>query len=184
MATSNLALIASIRFQLNQLSSANGHHAFEHLARHLARARVTARPWARSPGIYLGWVTRVGCLTQSPALALTPDELALRIKAADEDARTADRKLVAEAVDGLQRATEALSGWTVQARTVDLQERRLLQVGAIAGAVGLALGLLLPLAVMRSTPHIRPSPEQTALRPPTRSTGAGAASAGYERLMG
>jgi hypothetical protein len=33
-------LEAQIRFQLSQLSSNNAHHEFEHLARHLARARV------------------------------------------------------------------------------------------------------------------------------------------------
>lgn len=40
MATSNAALFASIRLQLNELSSANCHHAFEQLAQHLARVRV------------------------------------------------------------------------------------------------------------------------------------------------
>jgi Family of unknown function (DUF6118) len=105
---------------------------------------------------------RVGWLTQRPALALTPDELALRIKAAGEDARSADRKLVAEAMDGLQRATEALSGWTVQARTADLQERRLLQVGAIAGGLSLALGFILPLVVVRTAPESWNWPERAA----------------------
>jgi hypothetical protein len=113
---------------------------------------------------------RVGWLTQRPALALTPDELALRIKAAGEDARTADLKLITEALGGLYRATDALSGWTVQARTADLQERRLLQVGAIAGAVGLALGLLIPLAISGNAPHNQPPHARASfVRRPTGS---------------
>lgn len=35
------AAAAQIRFSLEQLSSKNGHHDFEHLCRHLARARIT-----------------------------------------------------------------------------------------------------------------------------------------------
>ncbi len=101
--------------------------------------------------------TRVGWLTQRPALALTPDEMAQRIKAAGEDARTTDRKLIMQALDGFQRATDALSGWTVQARTADLQARRLLQIGAITGAIGLAVGLILPAAIMGNLSHHRAS---------------------------
>jgi hypothetical protein len=40
MADSPLALLGVIRFHLSQLTAANGHHEFEHLARHLARARI------------------------------------------------------------------------------------------------------------------------------------------------
>lgn len=40
MGESPATLAATIRFHLNQLSAGNGHHEFEHLARHLCRARV------------------------------------------------------------------------------------------------------------------------------------------------
>jgi ElaB/YqjD/DUF883 family membrane-anchored ribosome-binding protein len=106
---------------------------------------------------------RVGWLTQRPALALTPDEMAVLIKAAGEDVRSADRKLIAQALDGLQRATEALCTWARQARTADLQKRRLLQVGAIAGAVGLVLGLLLPLAISRNAPRNQTPHDQASV---------------------
>lgn len=39
---STLELTSYIRFQLSQLGSRNGHHEFEHLARYLARARVSS----------------------------------------------------------------------------------------------------------------------------------------------
>ena len=40
MGKTPLQLTAEIRFQLSELSAKNGHHEFEHLARHLARARL------------------------------------------------------------------------------------------------------------------------------------------------
>jgi hypothetical protein len=101
-------------------------------------------------------------MAERPALALTADELAQRIKAAGGDARTADRRLITEAVDGLQRANHDLSGWTVQARTTELQERRLLQVGAVAGGLSLVLGLVLPLAVVQAAPEGWHWPERAA----------------------
>jgi hypothetical protein len=86
----------------------------------------------------------VAWVVQRPALAITPEGMAQAIKTAGDSARSLDHKAITVAVDGLQRVANELSGWTLQARTAELQARRLLQVGAIAGALGLALGLLLP----------------------------------------
>ncbi|MGC1302356.1 MAG: DUF6118 family protein [Caulobacteraceae bacterium] len=86
-------------------------------------------------------------LTQRPALAMTPAEIAQAIKVAGESARTADHKLIIDAKDELERATREFSSWTLQARTAELQGRRLWQLGAFAGAVGLAVGVLLQTAI-------------------------------------
>ena len=104
----------------------------------------------------------VAWMAERPAFALTAEDLAQSIRAAGEDTRTADRRLIAEAVSGLQKAKDDLSGWTVQARTANLQERRLLQVGAIAGGLSLILGLVLPLAIVRTAPQGWAWPERTA----------------------
>jgi hypothetical protein len=105
---------------------------------------------------------KVAWVAQRPALAMTPEEMAQAIKTAGDGARTLDRKLITEGVNGLQRATNELSGWTLQARTAELQEQRLLQVAAIAGASGLALGLLLPLAISGNRPPSRPPHEHAS----------------------
>jgi hypothetical protein len=43
MSTSRLGVVSFIRFQLGELRAKNGHHDFEHLCRHLARATICAR---------------------------------------------------------------------------------------------------------------------------------------------
>jgi hypothetical protein len=101
-------------------------------------------------------------LTQRPALTMTPDETAQAIKVAGDSARTADRKLTTDALSGLQLAVNDLSNWTVQARTAELQERRLLQVSATAGGLSLVLGLILPPAVVRAAPDGWDLPERAA----------------------
>jgi hypothetical protein len=92
-------------------------------------------------------------LVQRPAMALTPAELAKSIEAAGESARKADHGLIVEARNGLNSARDAFSGWTAQARTADLQKRRLLQVAALAGAASFAFGLGLPLKVIQAAPQ-------------------------------
>jgi hypothetical protein len=101
---------------------------------------------------------KVAWMAQRPALALSPSELAQAIKVAGEDVRAADRKLVLEGLGGLKGATEDIRELTVRARSAELQRRRLLQVGSIAGALGLLLGLLLPLAVSWNIHLSRPIP--------------------------
>ena len=95
----------------------------------------------------------VAWLVQRPAMSLTPDDLAKSIQAAGESARKADHGLIIEARNGLNSARDAFSSWTAQARTADLQKKRLLQVAAIAGAVSFAVGLGLPLKVIRAAPQ-------------------------------
>jgi hypothetical protein len=98
-------------------------------------------------------VKSVAWLVQQPAMGLTPDKLAKDIQAAGESARKADHGLIIEARSGLNSARDAFSIWTAQARTADLQKKRLMQVAAIAGAVSFALGLGLPLKVIRAAPQ-------------------------------
>lgn len=43
MKTGRLGVVSFIRFQLGQLRAKNGHHEFEHLCRHFARATICAR---------------------------------------------------------------------------------------------------------------------------------------------
>ncbi len=43
MTTNRIGVVSFVRFQLAQLRSKNGHHDFEHVCRHLARATICPR---------------------------------------------------------------------------------------------------------------------------------------------
>jgi hypothetical protein len=105
---------------------------------------------------------KIGWLGKRAALTLTPEEIAAQIKAASAAARAADHSLIIQTVDGLRQGTSAIGGWIDQARAADQQNRRLLQAGGIAGIVGLLLGLVLPMAALRTAPSAWAWPERGA----------------------
>lgn len=86
----------------------------------------------------------MGRLAERGALSLTPEDVAREIRIAQGHARREATEITRDAVGHLSAAAGELGRWIEQARTADLQNRRLLQVGVAAllfgGAVGWALG--------------------------------------------
>lgn len=109
-------------------------------------------------------VGRIGKLTTSPALAITPAEMARQITAAGDEARRQDRAALHQARDSLQRAADDLRGWIDTARLTSLQNWRLLQA-ALAGLIGGAvLGASFPAIVAQAAPGAWAWPEKRAAR--------------------
>jgi len=97
-------------------------------------------------------VARMGKLATSPALLLTPAEVARQITAASDDARRQDRAMLHQAQEMLQRAAGDLKGWVDTARLASVQNWRLLQA-ALAGVIGGAvLGASFPIIVAQAAP--------------------------------
>lgn len=86
----------------------------------------------------------MGRLAERGALSLTPEDVAREIRAAQGHARREAAEVMQDAVRHLSGAARELGWWVEQARTADLQNRRLLQVGGAAllfgGVVGWFLG--------------------------------------------
>lgn len=109
-------------------------------------------------------IARMGKLAASPALTVTPAEIAQRIAAAGDEARRQDRATLHQAQDILQRAAIDLNDWIESARLANVQNWRLLQA-ALAGLVGGAiLGVSLPAILTRAAPESWAWPEKRAAR--------------------
>lgn len=107
-------------------------------------------------------VGRMGKLAASPALAVTPAEIARQITAAGDEARRQDRATLHQAQEMLQRATGDLRGWVDTARLASVQNWRLLQA-ALAGLIGGAvLGASFPVIVTQAAPERWAWPERRA----------------------
>lgn len=85
----------------------------------------------------------MGRLAERGALSLTPKDVAGEIRIAQGHARREATEAMQDAVRHLAAAARELGRWVEQARTADLQNRRLLQVGVAAllfgGVIGWAL---------------------------------------------
>ncbi len=109
-------------------------------------------------------VGRIGKLATSPALAVTPGEIARQITAAGDEARRQDRATLHQAQEMLQRAAGDLRGWVDTARLASVQNWRLLQA-VLAGVVGGAvLGASFPVIVAQAAPEQWAWPERRAAR--------------------
>lgn len=105
---------------------------------------------------------RLGKVMASPALALSPAEMARQIAAAGDEARRQDRAVLQQALDGLRRAIGDLDGWIDRARLASAQNWRLLQAALAGFLVGAVLGALLPGVVARAAPQSWAWPEKMA----------------------
>jgi len=107
-------------------------------------------------------VARVGKLASSPALVLTPAEIARQVTMAGDETRRQDRAALHQAQEMLQRAAGDLGGWIDTARLASVQNWRLLQA-AMAGLVGGAvLGVSFPIIVTQAAPEQWAWPEKRA----------------------
>lgn len=82
----------------------------------------------------------MGRLAERGALSLTPEDVAREIRIAQAHARREATEVMQDAVRHLSASARELGRWVEQARTAELQNRRLLQVGIAAGITGLVAG--------------------------------------------
>jgi hypothetical protein len=106
----------------------------------------------------------VKALRQSPALQITPQEIAARIAAAGEQARAEDRTTIARARETLDRAADNLKKLAVDVATAE-EQRLYLFFAAVAGAIaGVLFWSLLFDAIARALPQNWRIPEIMATR--------------------
>jgi hypothetical protein len=106
----------------------------------------------------------VKAMRQSPALHLTPDEMAARIAAAGEQARAEDGRSIMQARETLDSAAESLKKLGVDVATAGEQRLHLL-LAAIAGALaGVLLWSFLLDDIVRALPQDWRIPESMATR--------------------
>lgn len=109
-------------------------------------------------------VGRMGKLATSPALAVTPGEIAQQITAAGDEARRQDRAMLHQAQEMLQRAAGDLRGWVDTARLASVQNWRLLQAALAGVGGGAVLGASFPVIVTQAAPEQWAWPERRAAR--------------------
>ena len=103
-------------------------------------------------------------IARSPALAMTPEQIAQRIAAAGNAARREDQAALATARKGLEDVTRQLHAYVVSGRTGD-EQNRWLAWSAISGAIiGILAWTLLAGPILRATPDSWRWPESMAAR--------------------
>ena len=107
---------------------------------------------------------RVDLLAKSPALAMTPAQIAGQIAAAGSEARRGDAQLVAEARKGLDQAARQLAGMAATVRRADDQKRWLIWTGVGGAAIGMALWATLAGPIARAVPASWHWPARMAAR--------------------
>ncbi|OYX16721.1 MAG: hypothetical protein B7Z07_02185 [Sphingomonadales bacterium 32-67-7] len=117
---------------------------------------------ARTEKILVALAQRIDLIAKSPALAMTPEQMAGQIASAATAARREDARLVAEARSALDEATREIGNRLASARRGDEQNRWLY----LFGGGGVLLGLVLYAAfagwLARATPDIWRWPERMA----------------------
>ena len=107
-------------------------------------------------------VARVAKLASSPALSLSPAQMAREITQAGEAGRLQDRATLNQARDTLADVARDLRGWIDTARLADLQNLRLVQAAAAGLVVGALLSATLPAVVAQAAPEGWAWPEKRA----------------------
>lgn len=103
-------------------------------------------------------------MARSPALAMTPEQMAQRIAAAGNVVRREDQAALATARNGLEDVTRQLHAYVVSGRTGNEQNRWLVW-SAIGGAIiGIISWALLAGPILRATPDSWRWPENMAAR--------------------
>lgn len=95
---------------------------------------------ARTETVLAVLAQRIETVVKSPALTLTPNQMAEQIAGAASMARREDQRLVSEARTALDQATRALHGVVASARTGDEQNWWLLWTGLGAAILGCYYG--------------------------------------------
>lgn len=116
-------------------------------------------------------VGRLATMATSPALAMSPAEMARRIAASDE-ARRLDHAAVHQAQEALLRSARDLDGWIDRARLASLQNWRLVQVGGVGVVCGAVLYAGVSTVIVNAAPPHWAWPEKRAARVLRRDMGA------------
>jgi len=105
-----------------------------------------------------------GVIARSPALAMTPEQMAQRIAAAGNAARREDQAALANARKGLEDMTRQLHGYVVSGRTGDQQNRWLAWTSIGGVIVGIILLAAFAGPILQATPDSWQWPERMAAR--------------------
>jgi hypothetical protein len=148
----------------------------------MAAERAEAPDYSETLGMIAARVEAIrktvkGILEQ-PALGLTPEVMAARIRAAADQVRQADRAALTEAQKRLEQAAGQVREAAGTVLAVQGQRRRLAVAGLGGALAGAILWAILPGAVARLAPESWRWPEALA----ARTLGLGRAEAG-ERLL-
>lgn len=149
---------------------------FEALRREVALLNVAVAGLAaeRSPAPdyseTLGEITKgvsvavawLGKVMASPALAMSPVEMARQIAAAGDEARRQDLAAAQQAQEALQRAVRDLDGWIDRARLASVQNWRLMQAAAFGVVGGVVLYVSVPTIIVNAAPARWAWPEKRA----------------------
>jgi hypothetical protein len=103
-------------------------------------------------------------IARSPALAMTPEQMAQRIAAAGSAARREDQAALATARKGLEDVTLQLHAYVVSGRTGDEQNRWVAWTAIGGTIIGIVLWALLAGPILRATPDSWRWPERAAAR--------------------
>lgn len=132
----------------------------------LAAERVPAPDYSETLGEIAKGVSvavgRLGKVMTSPALALSPADLARQIAAAGDEARRQDRATVHQAQEALQRSTRDLDKWIDRARLASVQNWRLIQAAAVGVVAGAILFASVPTMIVNAAPVAWAWPERRA----------------------
>jgi hypothetical protein len=93
-------------------------------------------------GAAVALVSHYKKLRDSPALSVTPDQLAAQINAASVEARKAERQSLQSAENSLVTITRELTGFVESARSADRQNKWLIGMLFLGSAVGVAFTFL------------------------------------------
>lgn len=81
----------------------------------------------------------IRAMQESPALELTPDEIARQIIAARQETRAAERSSLDQAVAGLDKAAGNIGVYVESARSADRQNKWVLGFGGLGFAMGMVV---------------------------------------------
>lgn len=109
-------------------------------------------------------VGRLGRVLASPALAVSPADLARQIAVAGDEARRQDRAAVHQAQEALLRSARDLDGWIDRARLASVQNWRLVQAAGVGVVAGVILYASVPTMIVNAAPAAWAWPEKRAAR--------------------
>lgn len=107
---------------------------------------------------------RLAAIEQTPAVSLTPAEMAKQINLAAQTVRTEDRRMLDTARASLDRSAGQIDGVVKRGQAADQQIERQIWCAAAGMLVGIFVWAVLPGAVARSLPASWHVPEWMAAR--------------------